>query len=96
MDTVVTGSTDYTVRLWRLGRTHGVPKVTLTHIMRGHTAPVTCIAASRPWSLIISGSQDGSATLWDLNRGIYVRSIWHGQGHDSAVHLAAINESTVG
>ena len=101
-DTLVTGSTDYTVRLWKLARAppgshRSEPplKVDLTHIMRGHSAPVSSITASRAWSLVVSGSQDGSASLWDLNRGIYVRSIWHGEGPAHAVHLTAIQESTV-
>lgn len=47
----------------------------------------------------MSGARDGSAAVWDLNRGVYVRSIWHeeegaGAGMDG-VHLVAINESTV-
>lgn len=100
-DTLVTGSTDYTVRLWKLARVTGAHhksepplSVNLTHIMRGHSARVTCVAASRSWSLVVSGSQDGSAILWDLNRGTYVRSISHGEGPAHTVHLAAIQESS--
>ncbi|KAF8962103.1 beach-domain-containing protein [Flammula alnicola] len=99
---LVTGSSDYTVRLWKVTRgphahssnVHGL-RVTLSHIMRVHTDEVVCVAASRAWSLVVSGSKDGSAALWDLNRGVYVRSIWHGDGGESsAVNLVAINEST--
>lgn len=46
--------------------------------------------------MVVSGSKDGSAILWDLNRGVYVRSIWHGPGEHAEVHLVAVNESTVG
>lgn len=93
------------VRLWRVKRGTGnygqhrdnlnSSRLTPTHIMRAHTANVLCVAASRVWSLAVSGSEDGSAVLWDLNRGVYVRSIWHGSGADAAVHLVSINESTV-
>lgn len=62
-----------------------------THMMRGHTARVVCVAASRNWSLAVSGSADGSAIIWDLNRGVYVRSIWHGD--NATVHLVSVNES---
>nr|VWO93939.1 G protein beta subunit Gib2 [Ganoderma boninense] len=97
-DTLITGSTDNMVRLWQITRNdrNREQPVTLqlTHLMRGHTAKVTCITASRSWSLIVSGSKDGSAALWDLNRGAYTRSIWHGIGPSSEVHLVAINEST--
>ncbi len=62
--------------------------------MRVHRGTILCVAASRSWSIIVSGSEDGSAALWDLNRAVYMRSIWHG-GDGVGVHLAAVNESTV-
>jgi WD40 repeat protein len=99
---LITGSSDYTVRLWKVIRgpnpnsSSSAMQVSLSHIMRVHTDEVICVTASRPWSLVVSGSKDGSAALWDLNRGVYVRSIWHGRGEEStAVDLVAINESTV-
>ena len=99
---LITGSSDYTVRLWKVVRgpnpnsSSSAMQVSLSHIMRVHRDKVTCVTASRPWSLVVSGSKDGSAALWDLNRGVYVRSIWHGKGEEStAVDLVAINESTV-
>jgi WD40 repeat protein len=98
---LVTGSSDYTVRLWRISRgsqaasADGTMSVTLSHIMRVHTAEVLSVTASRAWSVVVSASKDGSAVVWDLNRGVYVRSIWHGEGVESEVHLVAVNESTV-
>ncbi|KAI6028705.1 hypothetical protein F5J12DRAFT_903638 [Pisolithus orientalis] len=54
--------------------------------------------ASRAWSVVVSGSSDGSAVLWDLNRGTYVQSIWHAEGNirsgSASVDLVVINEST--
>jgi len=49
------------------------------------------VAASRAWSLVVSGSEDGYAMLWELNRAQYVRAI----EHKSPVNLVTINESTV-
>ena len=99
---MVTGSSDYTVRLWTLTRGAQVGgknlplSVSLTHIMGVHTDEVISVAACRAWSLIVSGSKDGSAALWDLNRAVYVQSIWHGEGGEMpAVSLIDINESTV-
>ncbi|KAF8208087.1 hypothetical protein K438DRAFT_1667321 [Mycena galopus ATCC 62051] len=95
---LVTGCSDYTVRLWRITRgsqNSNVVRLGLSHIMRIHTDDVISVTASRAWSVVLSGSKDGSAALWDLNRGIYIRSIWHGDGGEaSAVRLVAVNEST--
>ncbi|KAG1745693.1 hypothetical protein EDB19DRAFT_1927133 [Suillus lakei] len=110
-DTLVTGSGDNIVRVWRVnqgqvapsgfvgasGRSRGRASSTLsmTHILRGHSQRVLCIATSRTWSVIVSGSEDGSAIVWDLNRGSYRHSIWHGNENLRAeVCLSAINEST--
>ncbi|KAG6877945.1 hypothetical protein C0993_001803 [Termitomyces sp. T159_Od127] len=93
---LITGSTDYTVRLWKMSRSSSAATaIVLSHIMRVHTDEVICITTSRTWSIIVSGSGDGSAALWDLNRGTYIRSIWHGDGGESnMVNLVSINEST--
>lgn len=72
--------------------------MSLSHIMRIHTDEVVCVAASRTWSIVVSGSKDGSAAIWELNRGGYVRSIWHpqeGKAMATTINLVAINESTV-
>jgi WD40 repeat protein len=99
-ETLVTGSSDYLVRLWRLERTPPTPRdpplsVALTHFMRGHSDQVLSIAASRAWAMIVSGSADGTAIFWDLNRGTYTRSLFFEEEDRSSVTLVAINESTV-
>lgn len=110
-DTLVTGSGDNIVRIWRVNqgqvahlgfvgspgrpRRHACSMLSMTHLLRGHTQRVACIATSRTWSVIVSGSEDGSAIVWDLNRGSYRHSIWHGNENLKAeVYLSAINEST--
>lgn len=96
---MATGCSDYTVRLWKVVRYGPLrpPELSLSHILRNHTAEVTCIHASRQWSLIVSGSRDGSVAFWDINRGVYIRSIWHGENADEgdAIALVAVNESAV-
>jgi hypothetical protein len=110
-DTLVTGSGDNIVRVWRVSqgqvtpsgfvgtsgrsRRHTSSTLSMTHLLRGHTQRVACIATSRTWSVIVSGSEDGSAIVWDLNRGSYRHSIWHGnESLRVEVYLSAINEST--
>ena len=103
---LVTGSSDHVVRLWAYASHRrnasnssgaGTNALSLSHVMRAHTNEVMSVAASRAWSLVVSGSRDGSAAVWDLNRGLYIRSIWHGEngGEDVGVYLVAVNESTV-
>ncbi|KAI6157101.1 hypothetical protein BKA82DRAFT_965252 [Pisolithus tinctorius] len=113
-ETLVTGSADSIVRIWYVsyGQSSGgssfagnvkhrkrrEPVLSLAHLLRGHSGPVSCVQASRTWSVAVSGSSDGSAVLWDLNRGTYVRSIWHVEANipseSASVDLVAINEST--
>ncbi|KAG0697567.1 hypothetical protein DFH29DRAFT_1003625 [Suillus ampliporus] len=110
-NTLVTGSDDNIVRVWRVNhgqmapsgfvgasgrsRRHASSTLSMTHLLRGHSQRVACIATSRTWSVIVSGSEDGSAIIWDLNRGSYRHSIWHGDENLRAeVCLSAINEST--
>lgn len=86
----MTGSHDSKVRLWRLSH-RDQTTLSLLYIFTGHRQRVLCVAASRAWSLVVSGSEDGCAMLWELNRAQYVRAI----EHDSPVNLVTINESTV-
>ena len=91
------------VRQWSITRRDGATKVTQTHLLRAHSGVVLCVATCRSWSLIVSGSEDGTVALWDLNRSVYVRSIRHeinaakgGIGNKgNAVYAVAVNASTV-
>jgi len=96
-ENLITGSEDHIVRLWRVLRNHSgkvALSISLSNMMRVHRDVILCVAASRSWSVVVSGSKDGSAALWDLNKAVYMRSIWHGERGTVGVHLAAINEST--
>ncbi|KIO27820.1 hypothetical protein M407DRAFT_72594 [Tulasnella calospora MUT 4182] len=88
-DSLITCLEDTTVCIWRL-----IPgqKMSLrrSHVMRGHAKAACCIATSRAWSMILTGSVDCMAILWDLNRGRYVRSIVH----ESPIISCAIQESS--
>lgn len=89
--TLITGSTDSTISLWKfawLG--NGGAHLQQVEVLRGHSAPISCIAASRTLSIIVSGSEDGLAMIWDLNRALLVHSL----PHPTPVSLATICEGT--
>lgn len=67
-------------------------RLTIKKHLYGHTEPITCIAASRAYNLIVSGSRDGTCILWDLSRLVFVRQLL---GHPAPVAAVAINEVTV-
>lgn len=41
----------------------------------GHEEAVTCLAASPAYNLVVSGSRDGMAILWDAERGTFIRQL---------------------
>ncbi|TKY89529.1 hypothetical protein EX895_001314 [Sporisorium graminicola] len=86
---IVAGSSDGMVSIWELDGAQR--EVTLSNLLRGHDDSVMCVAASSAWSVVLTGSKDRTAIVWDLNRGAYVRTL---RGHDAGVHLVAIDEKT--
>ncbi|KAF8482431.1 hypothetical protein DFH94DRAFT_680509 [Russula ochroleuca] len=74
LENLITGSEDHIAKLWRVSRSNSEPNglsISLSNMMR---------PLSRSWSVVVSGSKDGSAALWDL----------HDRGMESAVSLEFI------
>ncbi|XP_042325199.1 lysosomal-trafficking regulator isoform X2 [Sceloporus undulatus] len=57
----------------------------------GHTAEITSLFVCKPYSIMISVSQDGTCIIWDLNRLCYVQSL---AGHKSPVTTVSASETT--
>ncbi|KAM9477784.1 lysosomal-trafficking regulator isoform 2-T2 [Clarias gariepinus] len=57
----------------------------------GHTDEVTGLFVCKPYSIMISASQDGTCIIWDLNRLCYVQSL---TGHKSPVNAVSASETT--
>ncbi|PWN32498.1 beach-domain-containing protein [Meira miltonrushii] len=55
----------------------------------GHTDAILCLDHCAAWSLTVSGSQDGTAIVWD-HLGAYVRSL----PHDEPVQCVTISRSS--
>ncbi|CEH12533.1 Lysosomal trafficking regulator LYST and related BEACH and WD40 repeat proteins [Ceraceosorus bombacis] len=86
---LLAGSNDGLVTSWKVDS----KRHELSHVatLRAHTAPVITIMACTTYSIAVSGSEDLTAVVWDLNRGDYVRSL---RGHELPVHLTAIDEKS--
>ena len=71
---LLTGSEDTTVCVWqvRFGKTF---EIQLKECLRGHSEKITTLAFSKSFSIVVSGSEDGTAIVWDLNRLKYVRQL---------------------
>ncbi|KAI9493852.1 hypothetical protein BDB00DRAFT_938645 [Zychaea mexicana] len=87
---LATGSTDGTVCMWKVKHEKAMD-FTLLECLRGHSSSVVSLAASRSYSVLVSGSNDKTAIIWDLNRMEYVRTL---QGHDGPVDTVQVNDST--
>ncbi|XP_058177691.1 WD repeat and FYVE domain-containing protein 3 [Anopheles ziemanni] len=66
-------------------------KIMLKQTLFGHTDTVTALTSSSAYNIILSGSRDRSAIIWDLSRLTYVRKL---VGHAGAVAAVSINELT--
>lgn len=43
--------------------------------LNGHDGAVTCLKVSSDWSLVLSGSRDGTVIVWDSNHARYIRQL---------------------
>lgn len=66
--------------------------LSIKHNLYAHTDAVTCLAASPAYNVVVSGSRDGTAVIWDLSRGVFVRQL---RGHAGPVAAVAVNDLTV-
>ncbi|GAB6019627.1 hypothetical protein CHUAL_001189 [Chamberlinius hualienensis] len=84
---IITAGTSTVVNVWEFSK----KQLVLKQNLYGHTEPVTCIAASPSYNIIVSGSRDRTCILWDMSRLIFVRQLTI---HAAPVAAVAINEIT--
>jgi len=80
--TLVSGSEDHMVRLWR------VDDGTLLHTLDGHTAPVNSVVFSPDGTMMASGSVDGTVRLWRVDYKALRRTL---EGHTASVNSVAFS-----
>lgn len=85
--TVMTGSQDHTVKVFRL-ESHQ-----LQFTLHGHCGPISCLFIDQ-WQagMGASGCQDGLLCVWDLNRGVCMYKI---EAHDDSIVALACSPSYV-
>ncbi|KAK7077189.1 WD repeat and FYVE domain-containing protein 3 [Halocaridina rubra] len=85
--TIITAGTSTVVKVYEIIKRQLVMKKCLY----GHNDAITCLAASSAYGLLVSGSRDRTAIIWDLARLAYVRQL---MPHEAPVAALAINEQT--
>ena len=65
---------DGTTRVWRSGE--------LEHVLRGHHGPVRSVCATSDGQLLVTGGEDSTARVWELNSGRPVHVL---RGHTGAI-----------
>jgi WD40 repeat protein len=63
------GSNDSTIRLWSTLRLADKHRIEHLHTLSGHTGAVLCIDLSAQYHVLLSGSADCTAALWDVRAG---------------------------
>ncbi|TKA68597.1 hypothetical protein B0A55_08911, partial [Friedmanniomyces simplex] len=77
-DTLVSGSYDTTVRVWKISTGE------LVHRLQGHTQKVYSVVLDHTRSRCISGSMDNLVKVWDIQTGTCLFNL---EGHTSLVGL---------
>uniref|UniRef100_A0A1A9X279 WD repeat and FYVE domain-containing protein 3 n=1 Tax=Glossina brevipalpis TaxID=37001 RepID=A0A1A9X279_9MUSC len=87
--TIITAGTSSVITIWKFDANR--KNLTVRHSLHGHTDAVTCLTASAAYNVIVSGSRDGTAIVWDMARFTFVRQL---RDHVGVVAAVAINELT--
>uniref|UniRef100_A0A8C6JSM2 Uncharacterized protein n=1 Tax=Melopsittacus undulatus TaxID=13146 RepID=A0A8C6JSM2_MELUD len=74
--TIITSGTSSVVCIWEFSLVKDKVKyLNLRQALYGHTQAVTCLAASVTYSIFVSGSDDRTCIIWDLNQLMYINQL---------------------
>ena len=82
-DTLVSGSYDSTVRVWRISTGESL------HVLRGHSQKVYSVVLDHERNRCISGSMDSLVKIWDLTTGACLHTL---EGHSLLVGLLDLRD----
>jgi len=88
-DRLITGGNDSVVGVWKIFKQQ---RRYLRHLkdLSGHLAPITSLAVSSEYSFVVSGSEDRTCVIWDLNQLRYLRTL---RNHEGPVSVICINNA---
>uniref|UniRef100_A0A8C3MC64 Uncharacterized protein n=1 Tax=Geospiza parvula TaxID=87175 RepID=A0A8C3MC64_GEOPR len=74
--TIITSGTSSVVCVWEFSLVKDKVKcLKLRQALYGHTQAVTCLAASVTYSIFVSGSDDRTCIIWDLNQLTFIKQL---------------------
>uniref|UniRef100_A0A8C3E388 WDFY family member 4 n=1 Tax=Corvus moneduloides TaxID=1196302 RepID=A0A8C3E388_CORMO len=74
--TIITSGTSSVVCVWEFSLVKDKVKcLNLRQALYGHTQAVTCLAASVTYSIFVSGSDDRTCIIWDLNQLTFINQL---------------------
>ena len=90
---IFTAGDNSVIHVWEIKQYafKGKPSLIKRAILSGHTAAITCLTASASYALLLSGSEDCSVIMWDLNHLEFIRQLTL---HPSPIVAIAINSLT--
>uniref|UniRef100_A0A8C3LJ58 WDFY family member 4 n=1 Tax=Chrysolophus pictus TaxID=9089 RepID=A0A8C3LJ58_CHRPC len=89
--TIITSGISTVVCVWELSLVKDkIKRLSLRQALYGHSQAVTCLAASVTYSIIVSGSDDRTCIIWDLNHLTYITQLpAHGASLSSVGDIAS-------
>ncbi|KAG7344328.1 WD repeat-containing protein [Nitzschia inconspicua] len=63
-----------------------LPRLPCSHTLAGHSAPVTCVKVHPVFTVVVSGSEDGTIKVWDHESGDYIKTL---KGHTNNINSLA-------
>ncbi|CAF4232817.1 unnamed protein product, partial [Rotaria sp. Silwood2] len=87
---VITAGTNTLINVWEIGKGRH-KRLHLKTRLTGHNDTITYLTASQAYRILISGSDDQTCIVWDLNRLHFIRQL---PNHAGPISCICVNELT--
>lgn len=88
---VITAGTNALINVWEIGKGRH-KRLHLKTRLTGHNDTITYLTASQAYRILVSGSDDQTCIVWDLNRLHFIRQL---PNHAASISCITVNELTV-